>query len=122
MPNTKQQPLQCTTELHSFVGCQFDNVSVDAIKGQIHDETGAAVALGDTAKGGHASKAAEMFETRERVTTTKFRKETRRREAGWGSFSRSGERQVAWTTCGGYVGGPIGRGTQVLQGRVHELT
>jgi hypothetical protein len=90
VPNTKQQPLQCTTELHSFVGCQFDSVSVDAIKGQIHDETGAAVALGDTAKGGHANKAAEMFETRGEMT--KFRKEMRRREAGWGSFSRSGER------------------------------
>jgi hypothetical protein len=67
MPNTKQQPLQCTTELHRFVGCQFDSVSVDAIKRQIHDETGAAVALGNTAEGD--AKAAEMFETRE---TTKF--------------------------------------------------
>ena len=68
MPNTKQQPLQGTPELHGFVGCQFDSVSVDAIKGQIHDETGAAVALGDTAtKGGH-TKAAKVFESQEEMT------------------------------------------------------
>jgi hypothetical protein len=30
--------------------------------------------------------------------------------------------EVAWTPCGGYVGGPVGRGTQVLQGRMHDLT
>jgi hypothetical protein len=31
--------------------------------------------------------------------------------------------EVARTSCGGYVGGPIRRGTQMLQGRrVHNLT
>ena len=31
--------------------------------------------------------------------------------------------EVARTTCGGYVvGGLIGRGTQVLQGQMHDLT
>jgi hypothetical protein len=69
VPKTKQQPLQQgTTKLNGFVGCQFDSVSVDAINRQIHDETGAVVALGDTAEWGHA-KAAKVFETRE---TTKF--------------------------------------------------
>jgi hypothetical protein len=69
MPNSKQQrPLQGTTKLHSFMGCQFDSVSVDSIQGQIHNETGAAVALGDTAEWGHA-KAAQVFETQE---MTKF--------------------------------------------------
>jgi hypothetical protein len=58
------------TKLHGFVGCQFYSVSIDTIKGQIHNETGAVAALGDTAEGGprHA-KAAKVFETRE---TTKF--------------------------------------------------
>jgi hypothetical protein len=65
----KQQSLhQGTTKLHGFVGCQFYSVSVDSIKGQIHDETRAAVTLGDTAEGGH-TKAAKVFESRE---TTKF--------------------------------------------------
>jgi hypothetical protein len=44
-------------------------------------------------------------------------------EAGgrtWKFFEVGGE--VAWTSCGGYVGGPIGRGMQTLQGRVHNLT
>jgi hypothetical protein len=68
VPNTKQQPLQGTTKLHGFVGCQFYSVSVDSIKVQVHNETGAAVALGDTAEGGDA-KAAKVFETWER---TKF--------------------------------------------------
>jgi hypothetical protein len=67
MSNTKQQPLQSTPELHGFVGCQFDSVpvSVDTVKGQIHDATGATVALGDTTEGGEDAKAAEMFETRQ---------------------------------------------------------
>jgi hypothetical protein len=56
--------LQCTTKLHGFVGCQFNGVSVDAIKGQIHNETGAAIALGNTPEGGH-TKAAEVPEARE---------------------------------------------------------
>ena len=30
--------------------------------------------------------------------------------------------EVAGTTCRGDVGGPIGRGTQGLQGRMHNLT
>jgi hypothetical protein len=64
MSNMKQKPLQGTPELHGFVGCQFDSVSVDVVKGQIHDEPGTTVALGDTTEGGDA-KAAEMFETRQ---------------------------------------------------------
>jgi hypothetical protein len=176
MSNTVQQPFQGTTELHGFMGCQFDSVSVDAIKGQIHDETGVAVALGDAAKGGDA-KAAKMFESRQ---TTEFadsvirknRPETFLGEVGhfvadevdmvMGRFMRTaleagvnvcvgpaggaghdrhamitegdeeaGGRmgkvfqvggEVAGTTCRGDVGGPIGRGTQGLQGRMHNLT
>jgi hypothetical protein len=62
MSNTKQQPLQGTTKLHGFVGCQFDSVGIDTVKGQIHNEAGAAAALGNTPQGGH-TKAAKVSET-----------------------------------------------------------
>jgi hypothetical protein len=69
MSYSEQQPLQGTTKLHGLVGSQFNGVSIDAIKGQIHTETGAAIALGNTPEWGH-TKAAEVPEAGERAELT----------------------------------------------------
>jgi hypothetical protein len=66
MSYLEQQLLQGMTKLHGFVGCQFYGVSVDAIEGQIHNETGAAATLWNTPKRGHA-KAAKVPEAREKT-------------------------------------------------------
>jgi hypothetical protein len=43
------------------MGCQFYGVSIDAVKGQIHNEAGAPTALGNTAKR-RDPKAAKVLE------------------------------------------------------------
>jgi hypothetical protein len=68
MVDAEQQPLQGTTEVHGFVRCQLDGVSVDAVEGQIHNEMGTTATLGNTPKRRHA-KAAEVPEAGE---TTEF--------------------------------------------------
>jgi hypothetical protein len=61
MADAEQQPLQGTTKLHGFVRSQLDGVSVDAIEGQIHNETWTTATLGNTTKRRH-TKAAQVPE------------------------------------------------------------
>jgi hypothetical protein len=72
MADSEQQTLQGTTKLHGFVGGQFDSVSIDAIEGQVHNETGTAATLGNTPKRGHA-KTAKVSEAREATEFTDSR-------------------------------------------------